>query len=315
MTGRVGLAAVVLALAVAAQVESPVAASQAFRAGVDAVRVDVLVTDEGRPVTGLSARDFELRDNGILQEIRALDVEDAPVTLLMVLDVSESVEGEPLEHLRAAIDAADEALSPDDRLSLVTFSDRLDLRVPASEDRDRVRAMARDVKAGGATALYDATLAALLMRPRIEGRMVMLVFSDGGDTSSWLDPRTVITAAQRSDVVIYGVTLRHQIEQRNLREARQNQFERDWFQEAPASYGRHFLPLLAEDTGGAVLVAERTESLRNTFVRVISEFKSRYVLSYTPSGVEQGGWHGIEVRLKGRRAELAARRGYLRAPR
>jgi len=315
MTGRVGRAAVVLALAVAAHVEPHVAASQTFRAGVDAVRVDVLVSDEGRPVTGLSASDFELRDNGILQEIRALDVEDAPVTFMMVLDVSESVDGEPLEHLRAAIDAVDEALSPDDRLSLVTFSDRLDLRMPAREDRDRVRAMAREVKAGGATALYDATLAALLMRPRIEGRMVMLVFSDGGDTSSWLDPRTVITAAQRSDVVIYGVTLRRQIEQRNLREARQNQFERDWFQEAPASYGRHFLPLLAEDTGGAVLVAERSDRLRDTFVRVISEFKSRYVLSYTPSGVEQGGWHGVEVRLKGRRAELTARRGYLRAPR
>jgi hypothetical protein len=51
------------------------------------------------------------------------------------------------------------------------------------------------------------------------------------------------------------------------------------------------------------------------FGRVISEFKSRYVLTYTPTGVEQGGWHGVEVRLKGSRAELTARRGYLRAPR
>ena len=304
-----------LALAVSAIVGPDVLASQTFRSGVDAVRVDVLATVDGRPATGLTARDFELRDNGVVQEIDALDVEDVPVTLMLALDVSESVEGEPLEHLRAAIAAADEALSPDDRLSLVTFSDRLDLRAPAGVDRALVRSIARSVEAGGATALYDATLAALLMRPRIEGRMVMLVFSDGGDTSSWLDPRTVITAAQRSDVVVYGVTLRRQVEQRNLREARQNQFERDWFQEAPTSYGRHFLPLLAEDTGGAVLVAERSDRLRDTFVRVISEFKSRYVLSYTPRGVEPGGWHAIDVRLKGKRGEVTARRGYLRGPR
>ncbi|MGE3887849.1 MAG: VWA domain-containing protein [Vicinamibacterales bacterium] len=313
MTAPAGLGAVLLA--VVALVGRDLVAGQTFRAGVDAVRVDVLVTADGRPVTGLAASDVELRDNGVVQEIRTLDVEDVPVTLTMVLDVSESVEGEPLAHLRGAIIAADEALSADDRLSLVTFSDRLDLQGPASEDRARVRERAQAVKAGGATALYDATLAALLMRPRIEGRMVMLVFSDGGDTSSWLDPRTVITAAQRSDVVIYGVTLRQQVEQRNLREARQNQLERDWFNEVPASFGRHFLPLLAEDTGGSVLVAERSDRLRQTFVRVISEFKSRYVLSYTPSGVEQGGWHPIEVRLRGRRGDVTARRGYLRAPR
>lgn len=312
MTARARLA--VAAIAVAAVSGPDAVARQTFRAGVDAVRVDVLVTDDGRPVTGLAASDFELRDSGVVQEIGAVDVEDVPVTLTMVLDVSESVEGEPLERLRGAITAADEALSADDRLSLVTFSDRLDLQAPASEDRARVRERARAVKAGGATALYDATLAALLMRPRTEGRMVMLVFSDGGDTSSWLDPRTVITAAQRSDVVIYGVTLRQQVEQRNLREARQNQFERDWFHEAPAGFGRHFLPLLAADTGGSVLVAEGSERLRDTFVRVVSELKSRYVLSYTPRGVEQGGWHPIELRLKGRRAEITARRGYLRAP-
>lgn len=313
MTARAGLAAA--AVAVAAVSGPDAVARQTFRTGVDAVRVDVLVTDDGRPVTGLAAGDFELRDNGVVQEIRAVDVEDVPVTLMMVLDVSESVEGEPLEHLRAAITAADEALSADDRLSLVTFSDRVDLQAPAGEARARVRERAQAVKAGGATALYDATLAALLMRPRTGGRMVMLVFSDGGDTSSWLDPRTVVTAAQRSDVVIYGVTLRQQVEQRNLREARQNQLEREWFHEVPTSFGRHFLTLLAEDTGGSVLVAERSDRLRDTFVRVISEFKSRYVLSYAPRGVEQGGWHPIEVRLKGRRADVTARRGYLRAPR
>lgn len=305
----------VLGTIVAALVGRDVVAGQIFRAGVDAVRVDVLATDGRRPVGGLSASDFELRDNGVVQAIDAVDVEDVPVELMLVLDVSESVEGEPLEHLRAAIGAAEETLSTGDRLSLLTFSDRLALRAPAGGARDRVRATARAVEAGGATALYDATLAGLLMRPRVDGRMVMLVFSDGGDTSSWLDPHAVLAAAQRSDVVIYGVTLKRQVEQQNARQARQNRLERDWFREAPTSFGRHFLPLLAEDTGGTVLVAERSDRLRDTFARVVNEFKSRYILSYTPRGVEPGGWHAIDVRLRGRRGDVTARRGYLREQR
>jgi Ca-activated chloride channel homolog len=309
MMRRAGVPVALLAVTTLASPAVP--AGQTFRAAVDAVRVDVLVTDGGRPVGGLAARDFELRDNGVLQELDAFDVEDVPITLMLVLDVSEIVKGEPLEQLRGAVGAADDALSAGDRLSLLTFSDRLELRASVSEDRALVRSSARGVEAGGATALYDATLAGLLMRPRIGGRIMMLVFSDGGDTSSWLDPRTVIEAAQRSDVVVYGVTLRPQVEQRDAREARQNRLERDWFEVAPAIFGRHFLPVLAEDTGGAVLVAEG-ERLRDTFVRVIREFKSRYVLSYTPRGVGPSGWHSIDVRLKTRRAEVTARRGYLR---
>src|SRR5690606_35418347 len=79
------------------------AARQTFRSGVDAVQIDVLVTDGSRPLAGLSTDDFELRDNGVVQQIDAAALGDVPVTLMLVLDVSESVKGEPLQHLRAAI--------------------------------------------------------------------------------------------------------------------------------------------------------------------------------------------------------------------
>ncbi len=312
MTGRFGRLTCALALIAAAGLD--LSAGQTFRSGVDAVEVDVLVTDRNRPVAGLTAEDFELRDNGVVQHIDAIALGDVPVTLMLVLDVSESVKGKPLEHLRTAISAAGEALSSRDRLSLLTFSHQLDLATAPTDDPGLVRSTVQAVEAGGATALYDATFAALVARHRVDSRVVLLLFSDGADTSSWLDPRTVIDAARRSDVVIYGVTMRRQTEQRNAREARQNRLERDWFREAPYSFGRHFLPLLAEDTGGSVLVAERSDQLRDTFVRVVSEFKSRYILSYTPRGVEPGGWHAIDVRLDGRRGVVTARRGYLRGP-
>lgn len=315
MSRRHGSVTFALAAVLVATAGWTPAARQTFRSGVDAVQIDVLVTDGNRPLAGLSTDDFELRDNGVVQQIDAVALDDVPVTLMLVLDVSESVKGEPLQHLRAAIGAAGEALSPSDRLSLLTFSHHLDMAVSPTNDPESVRSAAQDVDAEGATALYDATLAALVTRHSIDGRAVLLIFSDGSDTSSWLDPRAVITAAQRSDVVVYGVTLRRQTEQRNVREARQNRLERGWFQEAPAAFGRHFLPLLTEETGGSVLVAERSDQLRDTFLRVIRDFKSRYILSYTPRDVEDGGWHAITVRLKGgRRGEVTARRGYLRGP-
>jgi VWFA-related protein len=314
VSSRFGGPAAALALTLIGAGEWAVGARQTFRSGVDAVRVDVLVTAGNRPVTGLAARDFELRDNGVMQQIDAVALDDVPVTLMLVLDVSESVRGEPLEHLRAAIGAAGDLLSPRDRLSLLTFSHRLHMARTPTADPGLVASATQAVDAAGATALYDATLAALVTRYRIDSRAVLLVFSDGADTSSWLDPRAVMTAAQRSDVVIYGVTLRRRTEQRDAREARQNRLERNWFREAPSSFGRQFLTLLAEGTGGSVLVAEQSDQLRDVFRRVVREFKSRYILSYTPRGVEPGGWHAIDVDVKGRRAEVTARRGYLRGP-
>jgi VWFA-related protein len=276
------------------------------------VQVDVLVARSGRPVLRLTADDFELRDNGVVQRIDAVNVEDVPVTLMLVLDVSESVEGQPLEHLRSAIGAAADALSAADRLALFTFSHHVTLAAAPTNELAQVRSAAGAVKAGGATALYDATFAALVMRERIQGRAVMLVFSDGDDTASWIDPRTAIAAAQRSDVVVYGVTLESRLQRQHLQAVMQDRREQQWFLEEPSLYGRQYLPMLAVESGGSLLVAERSDQLRETFVRVVNEFKSRYILTYTPRNVAADGWHSLDVRVKGQRADITARRGYLR---
>ncbi len=73
-----------------------------------------------------------------------------------------------------------------------------------------------------------------------------------------------------------------------------------------------FLPALSLETGGQYLRATRPGSLRATFVRIIEESRTRYLLTYTPRGVDAGGWHPLEVKLKGRRGTVTARRGYLK---
>jgi hypothetical protein len=81
---------------------------------------------------------------------------------------------------------------------------------------------------------------------------------------------------------------------------------------APQALAEPFLNALAGETGGSYLTVERSDRLRETFVQIVNEFRLRYLLSYTPTGVDAGGWHPIEVKLKGRRGRVTARRGYLK---
>lgn len=291
---------------------APAMAQQIFRAGVDAVAVDVLVTRDGRPVAGLTAADFTLLDNGVPQQIDAVLVEDVPITLFLVLDTSASVRGEPLVQLRAAAEAAAAALRPEDRVGLLTFSHHVRMAVAPPADPRSLPAALRRVEAGGATALYDATFAAVALRERARGRSLLLVFSDGADTTSWLDPRDVLTAAQRSDVVVYGVTLERVTRVTRSAAQRGQALERRWFPSEPHLFGRQYLPQLVEDTGGSLFVAERTDELGDAFARVVDEFRSRYLLAYSPQRVAPGGWHAIEVTVNDRRVDVQARRGYLR---
>ena len=110
-----------------------------FRSGVDAVRVDVLVTDGNRPVAGLTAEDFELRDNGVRQRIEAIDFGGVPLSVMFALDTSVSVWGQPLQHLKEAASAVVSLLTPNDRAAVLTFSgastaaDGVDLRPRATQ--------------------------------------------------------------------------------------------------------------------------------------------------------------------------------------
>ena len=287
-------------------------AGQTFRTGVDAVAVDVLVTRNGRPVVGLTADDFTVLDNDVPQQIESVLLEDVPITLLLVLDTSGSVRGAPLVQLRTAAEAAAEALRADDRVGLVTFSHNVRMVVeppspPASLPSDALRR----VRASGGTALYDATFAAFALRERTVGRTLMLVFSDGDDTVSWLDPRDVLNTAQRSDVVVYGVSLEG-VARDSRWERQDRRSARRWFPSEPHLFRRQYLPVLAAETGGSVFVAQDIGRLRAAFARVVGEFRSRYLLTYAPIGVESAGWHELEVRVEGSGRDVQARRGYLR---
>ena len=288
------------------------ASGQTFRSGAEGVHVDALVLDGNRPVSGLRAADFELRDSGVAQKIETVAFEDVPLNVIFALDCSESVQGEPLEHLKSAALAAIRLLRPADQAALLTFDDYVTLRADWTTDRSSLSNAISAAKSGGATALHDAAYTALTLTPPQPGRTLALVFSDGDDTASWLSGTTTIDIARRNDAVVYAVELGqkrpwapgyrvdfHSGVQLGADAARKNLMDR-------------FLTTLAQDTGGQVLNAARSDQLGERFVRILTEFRTRYLITYSPTGVERSGWHPLEVTLKGGKGRVIARRGYLR---
>ena len=273
-----------------------------FRSTADAVRVDVQVRQGGRPVVGLTSADFELRDSKVVQQIEAVAVEDVPVTLFLALDVSSSVKGQMLDQLKTAARGAVQALREDDSAALLTFSQRIDRPATITRDRQGIIAAIDRMRAEGSTALRDAVFAATVLREQAPGRVILLVFTDGMDTVSWLDTPTVIEAALRSDMVIYTVTT----------ESPPPDFYEDFYEDEPELFPGPFLGDLANRTGGERLQVKREAELTLTFAKIVSDFKSRYLLTYSPRKVPAGGWHPLEVKLKNRRADVTARRGYWR---
>lgn len=281
--------------------------AQQFRASADAVVVDVLVTRGDRPVTGLNTREFSLSDAGVAQKIELVEVRQVPIHLLLVLDSSASVAGAPLEQLKNAAKAAIDSLRQADQASLVTFSQNISRGTPWTADRAALKKAIDEVAAQGRTSLVDAAFVALSARQDPAARTLVLLFTDGDDTASWLSPADIVDMARRSDAVIYSV---------NLPTLRAGRVPIDalttWIAEEPHLYRSGLLDVLSHETGGEAFQAASVRDLSDLFVSVISRFNARYVLSYTPTGVAGAGWHPISVTVKDRALTVTARRGYAR---
>jgi Ca-activated chloride channel family protein len=286
MTRR--LAVALLAAALPALLPSgPILATQkhAFSSRTLGVRVDVLVTDGRTPVGGLTAADFELRDNGILQTIDVVDTSDIPVNAILALDTSASTAGQRQKDLVAAGEALLDGLKPADRAALTTFSHAVSPGLALTSDLSEVRRALRRIEPDGETAIMDGAYVALAATLAQSGRSLVVVCTDGYDTSSWLEPGEVLESAKRSNAVVYAVT---------------------------AAQARRRSPLkdLADATGGNMLEVRSSADLRGAFQKILQDFRSRYVLSYSPQGVSVEGFHRLDVRVKRRGLTVRARPGY-----
>ncbi len=268
-----------------------------FRASVDVVRIDVSVMNGLNPVAGLKAGDFVLTDNGVPQALDSVSLDSVPLNLMLVLDTSGSLAGERLTHLIDAVNGLVKSLRAEDSASLMTFSEPIRLALETTRDRAPLVAALTGLTADGMTSVNDAIFLALQLRPADAGesRPVLLLFSDGRDTSSWLRSDHVIEATKRSGMLVHVVEL----------VADEWMGARGVEARPPA-----FLGTLADTGGGRRWFAKSSRDLRELFGKALNELRARYLLTYSPSGVSREGWHDVKVTLKNARGEITARPGY-----
>ncbi len=189
-------------------------------------------------------------------------------------------------NLRTAGRALLNGLRPDDQAALITFSHAVVLAADLSTDISRVRAALDGAAAFGDTALVDASYAGIILGESDRARSLLIVFTDGLDTASFLAPGLVHDTARRTDTVVYAVS-------------------------AGIPKKARFLGELTRLTGGSLIEVDSRANLDSTFLGILDEFRQRYLLSYSPRDVDAGGWHDITVRLRDREATVQARPGYL----
>ncbi|MCM3879759.1 MAG: VWA domain-containing protein [Vicinamibacterales bacterium] len=262
-----------------------VAQAPSFSSRVEAVRVDVLVTENGRLVSGLAPGDFEVLDNGVPQKVDLASLEEIPLNVVLALDVSGSLNAQQIGHLQTAGSTLLDGLKQTDQAALLTFSHVVSQGSPLTSDFNRIRAALKETGTSGQTSLVDAAYAGMMIGESDVGRSLLIVFTDGVDTRSWLTADAVLETAKRCDVVVYGVDVG----------TRRASFSRE----------------LSAATGGRLVEIESTRDLNATFRGILDEFRQRYLISYSPEGVTPGGWHRLDVRVKARSVTVRARPGYL----
>jgi VWFA-related protein len=275
----------------------PVALAQTpppvFRAEVAYTHVDVFVSQGGRSVPGLRASDFELRDNGVIQQVELLAAATQPLPAVLVFDTSSSVVGERLLALRRAGEAFLDGLRPADEVSLVTFSEEIVRAAPPTSDKDALRGALNRLDPEGATAVFDALYAALALADSHDRSLVVL-FTDGEDNMSILGERQLRTVAERSGALVHAVVLRNKGQLPTDGETEQARALRE----------------IADASGGRFWTPDAPKRLREAFAAIAASMGERYVLRYDPQGVKREGWHRLEIRLRTAKGSVQARRGY-----
>jgi Ca-activated chloride channel family protein len=266
-----------------------------FRAGTRVVSLFVTVADRQlRLVPDLLLEDFEVLDNDKPQEIVIFENEPQPITVIVMLDTSGSMTAN-IALLKAAAEQFLLRLLPDDRGRVGAFNDKIEFSSDFTGDRDDLIGALRDLDYGNGTRLWDAVAASLDELRNVEGRRVILVFTDGDDTQSRAGQGTVIERARAEDVMIYAIGL-----------------ESTFFdgQRTVRSRPDRGLRRVAEETGGGYFELQKTADLAPTFTRVAQELHSQYVLGFVPA-VLDGRVHRLAVRVKQPGMTARARRSYL----
>jgi Ca-activated chloride channel family protein len=267
-----------------------------FKSGSGAiVSIFATVNDaDKRLVPGLTVDDFEILDNDVPQPIVVFDNRIQPITVIVMLDTSLSMTNS-IARLRDAAEQFVIRLLPADRARVGAFNDKIEFSSRFTNNRDELIADVKDLDYGNGTRLWDAVNASLDELKGIEGRRVILVFTDGDDTASKASLGKVTDRSRDEDVMVYTVGLESVFfdGQRMVRTRPDRGLRR-----------------IADETGGGSFELKKSDELAPTFTRVAQELHSQYALGFEAKQLD-GRVHKLAVRMKQPGMTARARRSYV----
>jgi Ca-activated chloride channel family protein len=287
-------------IATAAMQQSPAGQPQPplFRGGTR-VEVPIYATaidGTGRLVPDLDKADFTVTDDGKPVELTTFSNASQPFTAVVMLDTSASMTNN-LELLNHAAEQFLIRLLPVDRAQVGAFNDKIQFSGTFTNNRDSLIRALKDLQFGNPTRLNDAIDESLNTLLKVDGRRVVLVFTDGEDTASKVGFRTVLERARDEEVMVYAIGL----ESRYLQGTRMT-----------VTRPSRDLRRIADETGGGYFELKKTSELAPTFTRVAQELRSQYLLGFAPA-VLDGKVHKLDVRLRPG-LTVRARKSYLATP-
>jgi Ca-activated chloride channel family protein len=308
-----------------------VSAQQPFRSGNFTVAVYTTVTDTtGRLVPDLTKDNFEVTDNGKPQDLTTFANDIQPITVVLMLDRSGSMVGN-FQLVEKAAEAFVERLLPADKVRIGSFSNRIEVdpQMFTQDKNEMIQILQTELQEPGPTPLWNAVAVGMTALLHVEGRRVVLVFTDGMDNPANGSPNNlslkgVMKRADEEDVMVYAIGLASQMD------ARGGGYGGGYGGGGGGGGGRgggrsfgHMrgvtdhpdpgLQTLASASGGGYFELTRTADLASTFARIVEELHHQYLLGFTPQKLD-GKSHVLEVHVKGDGLTARARKSYV-APR
>jgi Ca-activated chloride channel family protein len=256
-----------------------------IKVAVKLVNVFVTVTDDhGAPVAKLTQDNFELKENGKPQKISVFDKESAlPLSIVLDVDTSLSTRKDLMLELNSARRFVHAILRAQDGLSLYEFSETVNELVPFTSDTKIIDRAIDHPRLGAATALYDALYLGSHALEARQGRKVMVVITDGGDTVSRVDYKEAVRAAQEAEAIVYSIIV-VPIEASAGRD----------------TGGEHALIQISADTGGKYFYADSVAQLDDAFKKISDELRTQYLIAYYPADrFSDSDFRRIQVTVNG----------------
>jgi len=261
-----------------------------YREEVDRVVIAASVVDANNTfVSGLTKKDFVVKEDDVPQEILEFGPETRPITLGVLIDTSGSMK-EKIDAVQVAAKDFVNTVRPEDRAFIIDLDENVFLLQDLTNDHDLLKSAIEGTDADGGTAIYDALYVSYWKMKKIEGRKAIALLTDGEDTSSKFSFKKVTELTRTNDVIIYPIGLGASVMDVGIRGT---------------------LKQLADDTGGRAFFPKNASDLKEVYNAIATDLRSQYFITYSPRNrTLDGSWRAIKLECADADARVKTRRGY-----